>query len=108
MNNSDWLCHQYNLDPLYIILDQEAWDEKCQETLRAIASDKEAFEAISLMMFGGNYSTEKGGLTRLFGDPDFFLRIAQKWLRDPSNEKADASIRVALAKALNRCGSPSE
>lgn len=85
----------WELDPVYTMIDTDAWDDACRERLSGFFQDPRAVDALTLMFFGRHYTTGRGTISK-FVDLETYFAAVERRLAD---EGMHESVRLALKKA---------
>ena len=89
----------WQLNTLYTAVDTGLWNEACREKLHNDLLDTTALDGLTLMLFGGVYSTDRSMLDRILDTESYLQRVRDR-LEDSATEEAHPTVRAALKKAL--------
>jgi hypothetical protein len=91
---------QWDLQPVYTMVDADAWDDPCRKLLdEMMGDDDKALDAFTLMLYGGPYSTGREMVSKIC-NLEAYLRNAATRLN--ASTDIDATVKVALQKAVGR------
>ena len=96
-----WVARLWGLQPVYTMIDTGDWDAECRGRLHASLDDESAVVALTLMMFGSFYTTEKQTVSKIIGLDTYLPKLEEL------NRKASSlheTARVSVSKALRELG----
>lgn len=84
---------------LHQLADTGEWDETCRRRMKDLLSTPAGVEQLSLLLFGGNVTTEKKDVAKLV-EPAWLARQARQRLAEVSGD-ADPTLSAALEKCAD-------
>ena len=90
----------WDMDAVYAMLNGKKWDDKCREAFTHQLAHDQAFDAIILMMYGGQLYTSRSTIPELCDAEVFWKRVEER-LEAPGLT-VFPSVRTALEKSKSR------
>ena len=91
---------RWDLQPVYMMLDignwDGNWDGDCQEQLDSILGEDRVVDGLTLMLYGGNYSTDPSTVQRICTYERYVVRVSERIGSSDIHE----SVRIALKKGF--------
>jgi len=91
---------RYDLQPVYTMIDTGDWDTPCQNVLESDIEDGAALDGLTLMLYGGNYSTDRSTIRQMLS-VDKYLSLVKQRIASPAFSTLHESVQVSLKKALD-------
>ena len=88
----------WSLIPIYTMVDAGFWDSVCAEQMVEIIQDAKALDAVTLMLYGGVYNTEREVIQKIL-PLDSYLAALEKRINQSEFDSLHPSIQSALIKA---------
>jgi hypothetical protein len=86
-----------------LVLDQLAyvggWDARCRDRLEQLISQPDGIDQLALLLFGGNFMTDRKQVALLI-DPERFTARARERLHELEPQEANGSLGLALQRSL--------
>jgi hypothetical protein len=91
---------RWELNPVYTMLEAGIWDDPCREQLDEVLADDRALDGFTLMLFGGDSTTDKAMVEKMCSYEKYIERIRAR-LSSPSISEVDQSVLDALRRSNN-------
>lgn len=98
--NGDLISTLWTLMPVYTMIDIGIWDDACRTRLQSLAEQEGRIGSLSLLLFGGNYTTERQTIEKLVG-VNWYLERARHFLDEVNPDQVHPSVLTAVKKALD-------
>lgn len=98
--SANFIPCRYDLQPVYTMVDTGQWDDKCKDVLKADLANGPALDGFALMLYGGNYSTDRTTVEKII-PYDFYLEKVKERIASADFPKLHESVQVALKKSHN-------
>ncbi len=90
---------RWDLQPVYTMIDTQVWDEECRQALDDVLQDDRALDGISLMLYGGHFSTDSSTVEKMFDYECYTKRVKSRLASETAGELHE-TVRTALNSAL--------
>lgn len=87
---------RWSLQPVYTLIDMELWDRQCRDIVDGAIVDDRAVDGLSLMLFGGNFGSDKDTIDKICSYSTYIDRARERLLATD----LDPAVQLALNKAL--------
>jgi hypothetical protein len=94
---------RWELQPVYTMLETGIWDDPCRKQLDEVVADDRALDGFTLMLFGGNFTTDQATVEKMCNYDTYIKRVSER-LASPTINEANQSVRDALRKAKDGGG----
>lgn len=89
----------WTLHAVYLTVDVGLWDEECRAQTTLLATVQESLDGLTVLLFGGRYTTDRGSLDKLMNAEEY-LRRSRERLNELDANLEDPSLVAAYRKAL--------
>ena len=90
----------WDLHPVYSMMNAKAWDDRCRQAVTDALLDEELFDALLVILYGGNHYTGKSTITVLCDPEVFWKRVDER--KHVSPIRVPKAVLDALQKSTSR------